>query len=291
MQPGRALDAKLATWPDPIFVVIDGAHFDDVARMLRHADLPARSLFLEHRNPAVVAAGPFLAPLARSKLAALLAVQGIEAACVFWTGDVAEPVLFRHLRSLNMAEIPSPDGAPEMVLFRHWAPAVLAMLLPVLPPAQRARLFGPMRRLAFYDRLTGAALQAEPRADWPAPPRGFLRLSGAQMAQVGEAMAARSRLAIAAFLRGAAPQHTAGLDEACLLHAITQSEVSGRALGLRTERGLGRWAYLMLVSQGTIAESKPATAFMAAGPQSADDRIDALLLAMAEHASKRTAPA
>ena len=269
--------------------MIEGGHYRNIADVLARADLAARSLFLEHRDPGIVAAGPFLVPLDARKLGRLLRIEGIDAACVFWGGDVAEPVLFRHLRSLNLTEIPRPADAPhdpfapaaDSVLLRHWDPSVMALLVPVLEPAQRARVFGPMARLVLFDAASGRALEATARADWPPPARGFLRMSPEQMERIADAMAGGSRAAIAGYLRETAPDQTAAMDDAALLAFVARSEAAGRGWGLRTEAGFGRFAWLMLATGGALVRMGEVRDYVAAPDGRPDRRIKAVMSAVA----------
>ena len=204
------LAARLGEWSGRLHAVVDGAQFDDVGATLAAAGLGSRSLFLE-QSGSVVTAGPFLARLDERGLSHLLRIPGAAAACVFWGGAIKEPALFRHLRGLNLADIPRPPGPPdapfaalrETVLFRHWDPSVLAITLPVMEPAQRARLLGPTEAIILD--ASGAPLVARRREDWPERVRGRLRFSAAQMAAITDAMTAGSRRAIASYLRGSAP--------------------------------------------------------------------------------------
>ncbi len=303
MRPDQALAARLVSWPDPFFAVIDGGGFADVRQVLQQADLPARSLFLEQRASVVVTAGPFLVPMDGRRLKRLLAIPGIEAACVFWASPASEPEVFRHLRSINLACIPRPADAPpdpfapavESVLFRHWDPSVLSIVLPILEAAQRARLFGPMQRLVLFvpgqDDAPDEARQAVARPDWPPPPRGFLHFSPAQIDAIQSAMAARSHGRIARYLRDTAPDHTSGLDDAALRAVVTASEAEARHWGLRTEAGFGRFAWLMLVTRGGFARMEPARAYVTQGDAQPDRKLRMLMAAVPAHLHAAGAPA
>lgn len=280
----------VAGWSGSRFCVIDGSQVPGVAGVLHAADLSARSLFLEHRDPSVVAAGPFLAELDERRLDRLLRIPGIERACVFWGGEITEPQLFRHLRSINLAQVPravadpsDPFASPvESVLFRHYDPSVLAVVLPVMEPAQRARLFGPMHRLALFTPATGP-LEAVARPDWPAPARGWLTMTPAQMDAITAAMAQRSHRAIARYLRDALPEHTAGADDQTLLATIADCARAARGWGIRTEAGMGRFAWLMLATRGRFAEMASAHAYVVQGDALPDRKLRRLMDAMAVH--------
>jgi hypothetical protein len=287
--------AVMEQWPRPVFVVIDGALLTDVPSLVAKADVFPRSLFIEHDNPATMQAGPWFASLDERHLANLMRIERIETAAVFWCGAVEEAVVFRHLRSINLVDAPRPAGAPldpfaadpERVLFRHWDPSVMALVLPVLDPAQRARLFGPMDAIALYASSLNGVREAKRRDNWPKQVRGRIQLSTAQLDQIAGAMTDRSRRSIMSYLREASPFETAIMNEQALLDFVTESEVSGRGLGLVGERALSRWAYLMLISSGTIAAAEPARAYLAGGV--ANDRIDTLMLAIADEMDRRKA--
>ncbi len=286
----------LADWPRPVFAVLDGAKYDDLPGLLRQIDIEARALFLEYRgNAGVVRAGPHLALLNERRLRNLLRIEGIDGAAVFWrVEEPDEPAFYRHLRTLNLVEIPAPppaqDAAPDpfataqrTVMFRHWDPGVLAMILPVLTPAQRARLFGPAAALAIA--AMEGALQAKRRADWPEPSHGRLVLNETQMQALSGVMRARSHRAIASYLRDAAPDQTRGMDEAGLLGFVARSEAQGRAWGLKTEAGLGRFIWLQLMTQGQFAKLGQARAALNERGASPDRQIKVLMQAMAQRSA------
>ncbi|HTU89774.1 MAG TPA: DUF4123 domain-containing protein, partial [Gemmataceae bacterium] len=237
---------------------------------------------------ATVRAGPYLAALDRPRLGAFLRVDGIANAAVFWRADATEPVLFRHLRSINIVDIPGdpqpPAAKTRTVLFRHYDPSVMAIVLRVLTPAQRARVFGPAEAIALYAVSVGGARSAKRQPDWPKPENGRLHLASAQMEPVAAGMDLRSRHAIAAFLRDAAHDATAPMDDAALLNFVEDSNAKGRELGIATERGLARWAYLILITRGEIADSKPARHMIADGRDAPDIVVGNLLLAAANAA-------
>jgi hypothetical protein len=273
-------------WPRPIFAVLNGAAFDELPSVMAKADISPRSLFIEHDDPRMVRAGPWFAALDERHLTSLLRIDGIERATVFWGGLVDETEIFRHLRGLNLVDTPRPKDAPpdpfaadpETVLFRHWDPSVMALVLPVLEPAQRARLFGPMGAIAINVASMGGMREAKRQVDWPEAPRGRLQLSQAQMDRIAEAITERSHQRIAAYLREVAPPQTSVMDKDALLQFVTTTEAIGRGLGLVTERGLGQWIYLMLVSDRAILQTPQALAMLTDGTKPPDERIDDLLL-------------
>jgi len=279
------LPVLLLGWNTAVYALMDGAKFPDLPALLAKLDIQPRTLFIEQQNPAIIRSGPYFAALTARQTKNLFLIEGIGDAAVFWRGDIGEDAAFRHLRSLLFVKIPRPADAPpdpfaaedETVLFRHWDPAVIALVLPVLTPPQRARLFGPLRVIGLQAKSLGGPREAKWREDWPPARPGRLKLTADQMAAITNGMVSRSHQAIAGYLRKVAPAQTSRLDERALLTFIAQAETSGRALGVKTERGLGQWAYLVLVSDGKIARSEQSNHFIRTGPLRPDGNIDALM--------------
>ncbi len=293
----EALIAGPEPRPDCRHAVVDGACFDDVSATLDRAGILARALFLDAGGRTRVQAGPFLARLDPASLPRFLAIPGIATACVFWLGPVQEGTLFQHLRGLNLIELPrtgdpaNPVGpATETVLFRHWDPSVMAMTYQVLEPRQRARLLGPAAGLLLSD--DGGKVRVGARqVEWPQPARGRLRLAPNQLAAMDEAVARRSRRAIADYLRATAPRQTRTMDDADLIRFVMQTEADGRELGLTRERALGQFCYISLVGEGQIERLPQTRRFLLHGPGRADERMDQLMMAMAAEAGRRTGSA
>ena len=293
--PAGELGLLLKEWDPPVFATMDGASFDDAPRAFAQAGIQLRSLFVEHRDPATVRAGPYLAVLDRPRVGSFLRVDGIANAAVFWRTDATEPILFRHLRSINLVDIPRDPAPPDQppvpktrtVLFRHYDPSVMAIVLRVLTPAQRARVFGPAEAIALYAASVGGAKSAKRQSDWPKPESGRLRLTSTQMEAIVAGMDLQSRHAIAAFLRDTANGATAPMDDAELISFVETSSVKGRDLGIVTERGLGRWAYLTLITKGTIADSEPAKHFITASNSNPDEQVEMLMLGIAAELGRR----
>ena len=292
--PAGELGLLLKEWDPPVFATVDGASFDDAPHTFAQAGIQLRSLFVEHRDPATVRAGPYLAVLDRPRLGPFLRIDGIADAAVFWRTDATEPILFRHLRSINLVDIPRdpapPDQAPapktRTVLFRHYDPSVMAIVLRVLTPAQRPRLFGPADAIALYTASVSGARSAKRQPDWPKPEPGRLRLTPEQMGAVAAGMDLRSRHKIAAFLRETLPEQTAQMDDADLLNAVTRSEAMGRVWGVRTEAGFGRFAWLMFATGGRFAGCEPAHNFVTAGDGTPNHKLKLLMDAMILHLSQ-----
>jgi hypothetical protein len=101
------------------FAVVDAARFDDLRVLLADAGLAFTPLYRDEADEEVEAAGPFLVSLPdRTAARRLLALAGPEPAIVWWAwpdqGEDTEGAIERHLRTINMVEIPldRPDGEP-----------------------------------------------------------------------------------------------------------------------------------------------------------------------------------
>jgi len=273
--PPELVRAVLAL-PPTSYAVVDGAHFEDALLSLSAMEIPARSLFI-NRSPSAVRAGPFLAQLRTKKSReALFGFIGDKPAAVFWTCSQGESILFRHLRTINMALIPGEEGADDTVLFRHYDPLVLTLMMPLLDREQFARIIGPAEHIVMFSPDTGVRHVQRPD-DLAEARAGLLRVSAAQITGIEDGMRKRSRARIANYLRDAAPEVTATMSDDALLKFVGDSEDVGRVLGLRTEQGFGRWAYLMLMTNGEVAQSREVRVFIADNEQLPDDQVTKIL--------------
>lgn len=281
----RTFNATLAKSPKPLFAVVDGGLFDDLPGLLRHLDLSARSLFLEHADKDIEAAGPWLVTL--NDEASLDQVQrlALEQPCaVFWSCPDGEVALWRHLRTLNEclipieSEDPSAEGVDyERVLFRHWDPNVLAALLPALDAAQFARVFGPAVELVMYSPDSAGVVRAPRPVGLPPAPHGALRIRPEQIESLRKAMVHSSRLRIARFLRDNMPDDFVDVTDEFVWGATLASEISAEELGITSERGRARWAYLMVVSDGKAIEASEVRDYIQNGENRPDDQVKSLI--------------
>jgi hypothetical protein len=119
------------------------------------------------------------------QLKQLAELLGEMPAAVFWVGGAqfSEPLLWRHLRHLNMVLIPQEtafgeerlsDGAQagggeaSRVLFRHADANVMAQVLPSLSPDQLATVLGPASTVIFAPSAEwskGAGFLVAPRPE------------------------------------------------------------------------------------------------------------------------------
>ncbi|AQS85526.1 MAG: DUF4123 domain-containing protein [Acetobacter aceti] len=249
---------KIALWPDqPVFAAMDGAGFSNLPRFLRDERIPFRPLFLDRRPGDVGRAGPFMAIVPRDRLETFLTLRDVPDGSVFWNAPCGADEFHRHLRSLTMVRIPSAPGkSPKtrMVVFRHFDPKTVVLTLPVMTPAQRARMFGPAQSLVVS--VPEGVLEAKRRMDWPEPAKGPLSFTKEQMDAITDGMTLRSRRKIVAYLRETALEQTKKMDDTELLGFVEEAEKVGKAWGLKTEAGQGRLAWLQLMSEGRFAKQK-----------------------------------
>lgn len=298
------LITAVARLAQPGFAVIDGGHWTDVRAELQELGLTARSLFLGAGQD-VEAAGPWLLALGQRPGVTDAVVSFVEdkPAAVFWGCHSGEQVLWHHLRTLNQARLPraweptedrdesvkaaGADGADvedtrsEVVLFRHWDPRVLSIVLPVLDEAQYARVLGPAEGAVFIDpkELGGVGLRRMARLpDLPEAPQGMLTLGADQVAALDEGMQQRSRRRIAVYLADAAPDQVKHRDPAQVYMSVVAYEAEANGLGVQSELGRGLWAYLQVTSNVDLSRDAFVRRFLgdrSKGP-TVDDRLKAL---------------
>ncbi|MBK8456230.1 MAG: DUF4123 domain-containing protein [Phyllobacteriaceae bacterium] len=287
-----ALDAL----PGRKFAVVDAAHFDDLPAELEAAGFAGRPLYLDEQKDDVVAAGPFLVSLpdrnAGRRLAELI---GDKPAVVWWSwpdrGEETEEAVFRHLRTINMVEIPAGPDDPDdpavaaearareaateqahdhdghdhgdqppephrfdLVLFRHADPHALAMLLPELDAIQFARLFGDATGIVINAPDLGGLRMAPRPPDLPPAPGGPLRIYPEQYASLSRARAALVESRVGAFLRRMAPAQAGELTEAQLRWHVAKCMNESLGYGVTSEGSHCRWAYLQLLARGRLSQ-------------------------------------
>lgn len=260
MSAGAPLVQALSRLPRDWFAVVDGAYFDNLPLVLQTSDLSGLPLYLEGGAPEHRDAAGFLVDLAdEAAIRRCVDLLAGRPAAVYWSWPLGRMALYRHLRTLNLVEIPNEtresedDPAYETVLFRHWDPNVLGSLLPLLTLSQRARFLGAATGLAF-DAPAYAGLMAAPRpAGLPPAPHGYLRFSAEQMEGLRDARLSSSHRAIAAYLRRTEPEGTDHFNDTALIEFVQRADYQGRELGVSSERAHGLWAWLILVTGGEAA--------------------------------------
>ncbi|WP_051247648.1 DUF4123 domain-containing protein [Inquilinus limosus] len=285
-----ALAAALDELPAPLFAVLDGGLFDDLPGDLTRRSIACRSLFLDHADKEVERAGPWLVRLADERIRAHVVDLAVAKPCAaFWCWAGGDMALWRHLRTINEVLIPA-QGAPEnggaargteRVLFRHWDPNVLASVLALLDPAQFARVLGHGRAIVLNAPDHGGVRRAPRPADLPSAPRGPLRLTAEQMDDLQDSMRHASRQRIRRYLLDVAPREIGVLGERRLDEIILESERTGRTLGLVSERARGRWAYIMVRTNGRALEQPGLREWITDGAGPPDAKVRVFLQAMA----------
>jgi hypothetical protein len=312
-----------------VYVLMDGARFDDLPGMLAAAGLSHRSLYRNVQDAELIRAGPWLVdpyrdldpafnawggmpedtvaadtdaamreawpgedeqsdvsadsgnPLQEKQLDLIAAITADLPAAVYWIGDadLTEAKLWRHLRTLNMVLIPKgygEDDPPPLepgaethdaLMFRHGDGNVLAEVLPVLDAVQFSRVFGPANMLMFlapdHPASDGSIIRrAVLPDDAPPAPPGMLKLSMEQMAGIEDMRLKRSQQRIVKYLRDVAPVQTTQMGDKEVVDRTALYLKEGRALGVRTEAGLGRWCYLQVITNGEIGRQKSVTDFV-----------------------------
>ncbi len=247
-----------------IFAVVDGAMVEDLPKVLADYNLSARPLYYDHQNHFANVSGPHLIHCPDESVIVTVRRAFPANGVVWWVwADAdeshAKAAIFRHLRGLGMAEIPEgypnpprPRAPMERVLFRHADARVMARVLPVLEPDQRARLFGKAGALVLD--VGGSLRRALVPAGLPLAPPGFLRLTAEQMDAIGQSQLADSHKRIAAYLRKHIPEGFDQPDDLTLAAIVNQSDKVGRDLGVRSEKAHARWAYLMMLSNGDVGQ-------------------------------------
>lgn len=282
----RSLHDLVKDWTCPVYATFDGAKFDNLPALLAKADIFPRSLFIGQDDNRAIKSGPWFAALGVNQLRLLMRIEGIEDATVLWQSSANDDVVYHHFRKMNLIDIPRPKDAlpdpiaadPETVLFRHWDPVVVGMILPVLDPAQRSQLFGPMEALAIDNGAPDGARIVRRRPDCPVAAPGRIGLSAAQMATISSGMNQTLTRRLVTFLRETSPERIGTRTESSMMQHAEISVATGRAMGLQGERALGQWSWLMLVTSNGILNSTDAVAWITSGAGMPDDRMEQLLL-------------
>lgn len=142
------------------FAVLDGAQFRNLRSDLERAELKFKALFLdEQKVDAAKSVGPHVVAVSdQHALKAVTEIVGTEPAVVWWvwpnSSGQAALEIYKHLRKINMVEIPIPEGeggdmSHEKALFRHADPRVMARFIPVLEREQILQLMGAAFEISF----------------------------------------------------------------------------------------------------------------------------------------------
>ncbi|MCV0397643.1 MAG: DUF4123 domain-containing protein [Rhizobiaceae bacterium] len=309
-----ALATAVGAMPDTRFAAIDGAWFDDLQRDLLLARLNFVPLFREVRDQPAQAASPYLVELRnRVEIEEVVALVAGRPAVVFWSwpegSDRPIEEMARHLRGLNLVEIPagaddpeaeekaaaraSPQPQWETVLFRHTDPNVLAGLLPLFGPAQVSRLLGRATHLLFdapdyrFEAPGGESLRGAPRpADLPLPPHGMLRINPQQYELLTRRQTHVSRLEIMDYLRENATEEVADQDDRTLFESVREADEVALELGMESGEARGLFAYLSVTTGGTSLQAPEIRDAFSSGAATPDDTMRAIFQEMTDAAGR-----
>ncbi|MFD1057530.1 DUF4123 domain-containing protein, partial [Paracoccus fistulariae] len=303
-----ALDHQAA----PVFAVLDGAQFDNLPHELLLGDFVSRPLYLDRgdNHPEQIITAPHMVWLderpekitgraPQDTIPALMTLIANRPAAVFWQCPDGADALYKHLRGINMVMIPNefappaelalPDmngstesGTHEAVLFRHADANVIAQALPVMNASETARFYGPASSLFFApdpDWANGREwLQSDRPIDLPNSPPGLLTLSATTLEGMQGARERRSLRRTASFLRRTLPPDFQGLSDHQLERVASASRRSGNELGMRSLGGHQRWAYLMTITEGRVAQEPRVRAFIQAYDETPDRQVKTAML-------------
>lgn len=273
-----------------VFAVLDAAHIDYLQDTLHTERLRFDALYLDEIDAPSIASGPHLVYVTGpSQIKKVREIVGDTPACVWWVwpdDGHADAEIFRHLRGINMVEIPkdrhdatyrTPDSGYDSVLFRHGDPNVLAATLPTLSKRQLRRVMGNAEAIIFDPpSYPGIRLYRRDEDGIPTP-RGPLRIeTEAKYDAITRNRVENSQERIADFLRSHPPTHREPLSETELWDLIDEAQETGRSVGLKTETGLARWAYILMVTEGQVMQMPEALAFLKLGGDP-DQRIREML--------------
>jgi hypothetical protein len=242
--PQDDLGFVLRRLPGHIFAVLDGAHFNNLPARLREVGLEYFPLYVDETDAPQLNTGPHLVVCRTGYAVEQVRDVAAGAPTVVWwswpdTGAEPEIEIYRHLRRLNLMDVPwsygqqsAPrDGAlhtygtAEPVLFRHSDPDVIAALLPVLVPPQKARLFGGANAVVFQPTNCAEVVHVRnPVPNLPVP-FGRLRLSTEQFAELNAAYGVSlRRCALVDFGKQLSPGMPRVLRESRIKDAVTRAE-------------------------------------------------------------------
>jgi hypothetical protein len=277
-----------------LFAVIDAAKRDYLQDELTLARLRFDPLYRDEIDAPSIASGPHLITIRQDHdIAVVRSIIGDEAACVWWVWPDepdAPEAMYRHLRGLNMVEIPRdrPDqddedargSGFETVLFRHADPNVVMSILPILYEEQVARLFGRARSVIVDAPEYGGLRTFDVPEGLPGQPRGMLRLHLQHYEALAEVADDAATYTVIEGLEHSFPDYTAHFSDDDLYRLVRDSEYSGEALGLVSEEAYFHWACLCLLTNGEMATIPGLQESVASADGSPDEVIEATLLEM-----------
>ena len=297
------------------FMVVDAAPFQNLEHSLKAAELQSEPLYLDGRNQSLRDSGPFLVSLPNDgAIGRVSKIVGDKSSAVLWVwpdeGSETQSNLLRHLRGINMVEIPnvlsgfdqisvglgrvtahgettsqqSQNDAKagsshphELVLFRHADPNVLAMLLPLLDRGQVSRLFGRASCVVIDSPENGGLRKFVRPIDLPEMPKGWLRIRPDQYRELTNMMRHAARIRTMEFLVENGLPETDRVDWSDLYAQVRESELSGERLGLVSEASLMKWAYLNNITEGRVSRDPSIAGFFRETSLLPENRLDELM--------------
>jgi Domain of unknown function (DUF4123) len=241
------------------------------------------------------------------QLEKVIQLTGHLPAAVFWAGDnsLSEPVLWRHLRTINMVLLPQeqPIGkaaqrgmdAYDAFLFRHADGNVLAEVLPFLDASQFSRVFGPAREIVFLAPEHPSVSSGSPlrRAIFPleAPlaPAGLLKLSQPQIDGIEDIRNEASRRDTVAYLREYAPDDTSGMSDAALNTKVAGIEQRGFDLGFVSMTTHLLFVFMCVTGAWEESDDAELRQAIKEGEMEPDNALDEVYASMIEAGEEDTA--
>ncbi len=279
-----------------VFAAIDAAKLDFLQEILTSQGLKFDPLYLDEIDAPSVASGPHLVDISGiGDLQKIQAIIGDSASCVWWIWPDepdAYDAIYRHLRGLNMVEIPAGrfDGEQpgartgyEAVLFRHADPEALNGVLEVLDTGQVARLFGPALALVARTPNANDPRLFEKPEDLPLPTRGMLRIASLeQYDAIAESRSTTLRARIAGALYDLEmDQHGLDADETFEDLAVI-AESTGAQIGLESERAFILWAFCGAVAGTGALYSRDLLSFFTGHDETPDDVVEGIVAGFAQ---------
>ena len=113
--------------------------------------------------------------------------------------------------------------------------------------------------------------------EWPIAPSGLLTLRGEQIEALAERRTQARRQRMVDYMRDVAGDELAGVPDWDVHAHVLASERSGEALGIETEAGHSRWAYLMYATRGRALQDPELLALIRSGGAAPDEQVKALM--------------
>ena len=289
-----ALGAALKSAKGRLFAVVDAAQVDFLQDELSLARLKFEPLYLDEIDAPSIASGPHLVTIRNDHdIAVVRSIIGEASACVWWVWSdeqSAPESIYRHLRGLNMVEIPrdrddqsvgnARDPGFETVLFRHADPNVVISILPILYEEQVVRFFGDAVAVIVESTDYGAIRTFDAPKQTSARARGMLRLGERQYATFVNSDEYLATFKVIEGLEDSFPEYTSNFSEEDLFRLVRTSEESAASIGLVSEEAYFHWACLCLLTNGEMANVPDLKSSISEADAFPDEVIEQTLLEM-----------